>query len=92
MFNLSWDTQADVFEAFNDTWRFLDGILNIDNLFFSTIVNNIYPKVLQLNKANISDTNAFFLDLHISIENVEIISNIYDKSDDFNFDIVNYHN
>ena len=30
------------------------------------------------------------MDLHLSIENGRIISNIYDKRDDFNFDIVNF--
>ena len=31
------------------------------------MVNHIYPSELQLNKANVSDTEASFLDLHLSI-------------------------
>ena len=42
-----------------------------------------------LNKANISDTEAPFLDLHLSISNGFVSSKIYDKRDDFDFDIVN---
>ena len=45
---------------------------------------------MQLNKANTSDTEAPFLDLHMSISNGFVSSKIYDKSDDFDFDIVNF--
>ena len=31
------------------------------------MANRIYPSELQLNKANVSDTEASFLDLHLSI-------------------------
>ena len=43
-----------------------------------------------MNKANISDTEALFLDLHLSVANGFVSSKIYDKRDDFDFDIVNY--
>ena len=52
------------------------------------MVNQIYPSELQLYKANTSDTEAAFLDLHLSISNVLVSSKIYDKRDDFDFDIV----
>ena len=54
------------------------------------MVNQIYPPELQLNKANISDTEAPFLDLHLSVANRLVSSKIYDKRDDFDFDIVNF--
>ena len=50
----------------------------------------IYPTELQLDKANSSDTEAPFLDLNLSITNGIVSSKIYDKRDDFNFDIVNF--
>ena len=50
----------------------------------------LYPPELQLNKANTSDTEAPFLDLHLSISNGFVSSKIYDKRDDFDFDIVNF--
>ena len=50
----------------------------------------IYPPELQLNKANISDTEAPFLDLHLSVANGFVSSKRYDKRDDFDFDIVNF--
>ena len=90
MKDLSSDNQADVIKAFNSTSRYLEDLLNIDNPFFEGMVNQIYPSELQLNKANTSDTEAPFLDLHLSISNGFVSSKIYDKRDDFDFDINNF--
>ena len=43
---------------------------------------------LQLNKAKTSDTEAPDLDSHLSFSNGFVSSKIYDKNDDFDFDIV----
>ena len=67
MLSLSEDNQSDIIEAFNSTSRYLDDLQNIDNNFFDSMVNRIYPSELQINKANESDTEASFLDLHLSI-------------------------
>ena len=64
--------------------------MNIDNNFLDSMVNRIYPSKLQLNKANVSDTEASFLDLHLSISDGFVKIKIYDKRDDFDFDIVNF--
>ena len=48
----------------------------------------IYPTELQLNRAK-SDTEAPFLDLNLCISNSTVSTKIYDKRDDFDFDIVN---
>ena len=65
--------------------RFNKCELKCDNM-----VSQIYPSELQLNKANTSDTKAAFLDLHLSISNDIVSSKIYDKRDDFDFEIVNF--
>ena len=54
------------------------------------MVSQIYPSELQLNKANTSYTVAAFLDLHLSISNDIVSTKIYDKRDDFDFEIVNF--
>ena len=61
--------QADVIDAFNTTFRYLDDILNINYVYFDKMVSQIYPPEFQLNKANTSGTEAAFLDLHLSISN-----------------------
>ena len=89
MMSLSDDKQADVIDAFNTISRYLDDILN-NNVYFDNMVSQIYPSEFQLNKANTSDTEATFLDLHLSISNDIVSNKIYDKRDDFDFEIVNF--
>ena len=54
------------------------------------MVSQIYPTELQLNKANFSNTEAPFLDLDFSITNGMVSTKIYDKRNDFNFEIVTF--
>ena len=89
MLSLSDDNHTDIIEPFNSTSRYLDDLLNIDNPYFEQMVGQIYPTELQLNKANSSDTEAPFLDLNLSTNGI-VSSKIYDKRDDFNFEIVNF--
>ena len=49
------ENQANIIEAFNSTSRYLDDLLNIDNICFEHMVDRIYSAELQLNKANSSD-------------------------------------
>ena len=68
----------------------LDDILNMNNVYFDSMVSQIYPSELQLIKANTYDTDAAFLDLHLSISNDIVSTKIYDNRDDFDFEIVNF--
>ena len=90
MMSLSDDKQADFIDAYNTSSRYLDDILNINNVYFDNMVSQTYPSELQLKKANTSDTEAAFLDLHLSISNDIVFTKIYDKRDDFDFGIVNF--
>ena len=85
MMSLSDDKKADIIDAINTTSRYLDDILNIDNVYFDNMVSQIYPSELQLDKANTSDTKAAFLDLHLSISNDIVSTKIYNKRYDFDF-------
>ena len=62
MKSLSRENQADIIEDFNSTFRYLDDLLNIDNIYFDQMVDRIYPTELQLNRANSSDTEAPLLE------------------------------
>ena len=75
--------QADIVETFNSTSRYLDDLLNIDTPYFEQMVGQIYPTKLQLDKGKSFDTEAPFSDGIVS-------STIYDKRDDFDFEIVNF--
>ena len=90
MLSLSDIKQAEIIEAFKSTSRYLDDLLKFDISYFEGMVNRIYPPELQFNEAYTYDTEATFLDLHLSISNGFVSFKIYDKRDDFDFDIVNF--
>ena len=69
MATLYYNKEAEIIQAFNSTSRYLEDLLNIDNYYFDGMVGRIYPPELQLNKANASDAEAPFLNLHLSISN-----------------------
>ena len=74
----------------NTTSRYMDDILKLNNIYFDNMISDIYPSEPQLNNANTYDTEAVFLDLHLSISN-EIVSTEFNrKRDDFDFEIVNF--
>ena len=85
--SLTKEKRYDLIDAFNSTSRYIDDLLNLDNIHFESMAHRIYPAELQLNKANASDTEAAFLDLNLSIHNDIVSTKIYDKREDFNFDI-----
>ena len=49
MMSHSVDMQAYISDAFNTTFRYLDDILNINNIYFGNMVCQTYPLALQLN-------------------------------------------
>ena len=90
MDSLNHDNQADVIGAFSATSRYLDDLLKTGSPYFENMFYQIYPPKLQLNVANTKDTETHFFDLHFSIANGFVSSKIYDKRDDYNFDVVNF--
>ena len=77
MKSLTKEKWNDMIAAFNSTSRYLDILLNIDNIHFEQMVHRIYSAELQLNKANASDAYGFIM--------IQYLQKIYDKRDDFDF-------
>ena len=48
MKSLSHENQADIIKAFNSTSRYLDDLLNIENIYFDQMVDRIYPTELPI--------------------------------------------
>ena len=88
--SLSDDKHADVIWAFGTASRYLDDILDIISVCFGNMVGQVCPSELQLNGACASNAEAAFLDLHLSISNDIVSTKVYDKRDDFDFEIVNF--
>ena len=57
MKSLSRENQADIIESIS---RYLDDLLNIDNIYFDQMVDRKYPTELQSNRANSSDPRHLF--------------------------------
>ena len=87
MMSLSDDMQADIIDAFNNTSRYLDDMLYINDVNIDIMVSHIYPSELRINKANTSDTEAAVLDLHLSIYNDIVSTKIYDECDNFDYEM-----
>ena len=90
MWNLKKSKRFDLINKFNDTSRYLDDKFTIDNPAFAEHIPDIYPRELQLNKANTSDKETSFLDLNIKVIGNNINTSVNDKRDDFVFTIVNF--
>ena len=60
MMSLSDDKLAGVIDVFNTTSRYLDDILDNNNVYFDNMVSQIHPSELQLNKTITSDAKSTF--------------------------------
>ena len=65
-------------------------IKQLTNYFVTfLLLASIYPRELQLNKANTSETETSLFDLNIKVISSNIHTSVYDKRDDFGFPIFN---
>ena len=68
----------------------------IDDLFvgnfpsFKDHIYEIYPRALEIKPEFTNPREVAYLDLKIKVENDNLMFSIYDKRDDFNFEIVNF--
>jgi hypothetical protein len=77
--------------AFYSTFRYIDDVLSINNNQFHSYVDSIYPSELEIKDTTVSSTPASYLDVLLKLDtNGKIMTQLYDKRDDFNFSIVNF--
>ena len=73
----------------NNAFRLIDDLLSLnDDSTFEKHYKDIYPAELKLKKENNSDSCFSFLDIYIYIEKREFRAKLFDKRDNFDFDIV----
>jgi len=72
------------------TDRYMDDLKNLDCKEFMEICQRIYPRELPLNQTSVTGTKCAYLDIDIELKNGDIITSIYNKTDDFNFEVVRY--
>ena len=75
------------------THRYIGDLITLNNAgLFDNNRGDIYPQSLKLNKKNIDDDEATFLNLSIKVKYKVFHASLYDKGDAFPFNIVNFHN
>ena len=75
---------------FNNTARYIDDLLTLNNTDFSKEMPNIYPIELILKKTTESVDMVSYLDVSIHISSGKFVTDVFDKRDNFNFHIVNF--
>jgi hypothetical protein len=91
--NLVKDRKIHEARAFNFTYRYTDDVLSINNPRFAEFLPLIYPPELEIKETTDTASSASFLDLYLEFDDSgQLSSKIYDKRDDFNFNIINFQN
>ena len=76
---------------FSPIYRYIDDVLSINNPKFGNYIDDIYPAELEIKDTTDADHRASYLDLDLSYDrNKRLQVKLYDKRDDFDFNIVNF--
>ena len=75
---------------FKLTYRFIDDLLSINNKYFREYISQIYPDDLELKETTENDKECLFLDIMMYNNDGGIKFKLYDKREDFEFNIANY--
>jgi hypothetical protein len=79
--------------AFNFTYRYTDDVLSINNFRLAEFLPLIYPPELEVKETTDTASSASFLYLYLEFDDSgQLGTNIYDKPDDFNFQIIHFPN
>ena len=79
---------------FNNTMRYIDDLLLLNNTKFSDAIEHvyIYPSQFQLKKTTESTTALSYIDIFITIRHGKYSTTLFDKRNSFQFCIVNFPN
>jgi hypothetical protein len=80
-------------KTFISNFRYIDDILSLNNTQFGDCLHHImiYPNELEVKDTTDTQESAFYLDLHLEINNGgRLKTKLYDKCDDFTFPVVNF--
>ncbi|KAK3085993.1 hypothetical protein FSP39_011818 [Pinctada imbricata] len=75
---------------FNFTYRYIGDVLSINNPKFADYLSSIYPSELEVKETTETNNSASYLDIMLSYDtDGHLNTSLYDKRDDFNFNITN---
>ena len=75
---------------FNFNRRYIDDLFVANFPEFKNHIYRIYPRELEIKLESSDPSNLAYLDLRIKSTESNVTFSVYDKRDDFNFEIVNY--
>ena len=76
---------------FNFTYRYIDDVCSINNPDFENYLGQMDPPELEIKETTENNTSASYLYLLLSIgRDDQLCTSLYDKHDDFNFNITNF--
>ena len=85
------DNKIEDLAKLEHTFRYQDDLLYLNDCgLFESILSEIYPPEMIVNNTNISVRKTNFLDLTISIYRGKFNVKLYDKRNDYTFDVINY--
>ena len=67
-----------------------DAIVFNDNWLFKKVYKDIYPEERVLMNTNVTNNHCNYLDLSIVLQNGKFKYTLFDKRNDFNFEVINY--
>ena len=89
--NLSKSGNKALAKRFNLPFRYIDDVLSLNNSKFSDSLHLLYPQELDIKDTTDSRNSASYLELLLEFDNQDKLhSRLYDKRDDFDFEIVNF--
>jgi hypothetical protein len=72
----------------SNTQRYVDDLITLNYLNFHSLISTIYPPSLEMVRSGNDNKNVNYLDLNVIIQQGGISISVYNKTDDFNFDVV----
>ena len=83
----------DFAKKLSNIFRYQDDLIVFnDDGMFETIIQDIYPPVMELENTNLSPNKVNYLDMTISVHQGKYFYKSFDKRNDFGFEIINYPN
>ena len=89
--NLINDNETEKLSLLEHIFRFQDDLLAVnDDGVLGDVLSDIYPVEMVISKTNISIAKTTFLDLSISIYRGTFLLKLYDKRNDYNFQVITF--
>ena len=78
-------------EKLTNIFRYQDDLISFNDLgLLESVLQDIYPQEMIVNKTNISPCKCNYLDMTISIYRGKFVVKLFDKRKDYKFDVISY--